>query len=111
MGTDSSPIPDAVVLVAEGKISSAGPRTEVEIPVGAETVDATGKTVIPGLIDLHSHYSPFRPDPDRVKRELAAQLAFGITTARSPWLNQPATMAVFDEVKGRLMGHVCSPAV
>lgn len=46
---------DAVhdVLVADGKIERVGPK--LSAPAGAETVDATGKIVCPGFIDLHVH--------------------------------------------------------
>lgn len=98
-GADSPPIIDALVLVADGKIIAAGRRAEVEIPTGANTIDATGKTVIPGLIDLHSHYAIFAPNPATAKRQLAAQLAFGVTTIRSIGLDAAETLAAMAEVK------------
>lgn len=54
-----------MVLVAAGGIAAVGPRTEVKIPVGAATIDAAGKTLIPGLIDLHStiHHCRLIPTP------------------------------------------------
>jgi imidazolonepropionase-like amidohydrolase len=54
-GHGGDPIKDAVVLV-EGKIITAvGPAATVKIPEGAEITDASGKTVMPGLIDAHVH--------------------------------------------------------
>jgi len=45
--------PRGVVLVNGDKIEAVGP--EVDIPPGAEVIDATGKNVLPGFIDAHCH--------------------------------------------------------
>jgi imidazolonepropionase-like amidohydrolase len=50
-------IEDGVILVDSGKIVAIG--KDVAIPEGAEVIDASGKTVTPGLIDAHSHISLF----------------------------------------------------
>ena len=47
------PFEDGVVLVAGGRIEAAG--RDVRVPEGAERVDATGKVVLPGLVDAHVH--------------------------------------------------------
>ncbi len=51
----SAPIDDGVILIEGDRISAVGPRSEVEVPAGADVVDLSGKTIIPGLVDLHSH--------------------------------------------------------
>ncbi len=43
------------VLVAQGRIQAAGPAASITAPADAERIDLPGKTLIPGLIDLHSH--------------------------------------------------------
>ncbi len=43
-----------VLVIAEGKIVAVG-GPETPIPAGAQIIDATGKTIIPGLVDTHSH--------------------------------------------------------
>ena len=48
-----APINNGSVLIQAGKIVSVG--TNVSAPAGARIIDATGKTVIPGMIDNHSH--------------------------------------------------------
>lgn len=50
-------IEDGVILIENGKIAAIG--KDVAIPEGAEVIDAAGKTVMPGLIDAHSHISLF----------------------------------------------------
>ena len=47
--------PDWVVLVRGDRIVQAGPAAEVKAPEGAVTVDLPGMTLLPGLIDAHSH--------------------------------------------------------
>ena len=54
-GPDLQPLEGATVLVTDGVITAVGPDAEVELPAGAEVVDVSGHTVLPGLIDLHVH--------------------------------------------------------
>ncbi|MFQ6130430.1 MAG: amidohydrolase family protein [Armatimonadota bacterium] len=44
-----------IVLIRDGKIEAVGPADQVSIPAGYEAVDAWGKWVMPGMIDIHSH--------------------------------------------------------
>ncbi len=43
------------VVIEDGRITAAGPRDQVHVPDGAQTIDAEGLTLLPGLIDLHVH--------------------------------------------------------
>ena len=56
-GTGSSSIRNSAIVIDGGRIRDIGPRNEVRVPGGAQTVDARGKWVIPGLIDAHVHFS------------------------------------------------------
>jgi imidazolonepropionase-like amidohydrolase len=47
------------LVVHKGKIVAVGPEKEVQIPAGAEVRDLSGKTIIPGLVDTHSHIGIF----------------------------------------------------
>ena len=55
VGDGSAPIEDAVVVVQQGRFGQVGRRGAVELPAGAVRVDLKGKTVIPALVDGHSH--------------------------------------------------------
>jgi len=48
-------IPRGTVLVRDGRIEAVGPGDRIVVPAGAMVVDLRGKTIIPGLVDTHSH--------------------------------------------------------
>ncbi len=50
-----APIPKGVLIVHKGKIVAVGAVGAVQIPKDAEKVDCTGKVLMPGLVDSHSH--------------------------------------------------------
>jgi imidazolonepropionase-like amidohydrolase len=50
---EGTPFRDAVILVEDGAIRALGP--DVRVPDGVDRVDATGKVVLPGLVDAHTH--------------------------------------------------------
>lgn len=51
----SAPIDDGALVVRDGRIVSVGARASLAIPAGAVVVDVAGKTLMPGLVDTHSH--------------------------------------------------------
>ena len=55
VGDGSPPIENAVILVENDKITRVGRQGAVEVPPGAARVDLTATTVIPALVDAHSH--------------------------------------------------------
>lgn len=72
--TGKPAIPDAVVVIANHRIVAAGPRTQVAIPDGAVRIDTSGKTIMPGLWDMHAHFEQVEWGP--------IYLAAGVTTVR-----------------------------
>lgn len=55
-GTGAAPVPDAAILIDdEGRIVAVGARHTVTEPPGAEVIDVSGLTMLPGLIDGHDH--------------------------------------------------------
>ena len=54
-GSDRDPIQNAIVVVEGDRIVQVGPESEVQVPAGAQQLDYSGQTVLPGLIDCHVH--------------------------------------------------------
>jgi imidazolonepropionase-like amidohydrolase len=73
-GTGKPPIANSAVVIEGDRIVAVGPRSQIKIPAVATVVDASGKYLLPGLWDMHSHFYQVELGP--------AYLAAGITTAR-----------------------------
>ena len=82
---DGGIIDNATILIRGERIVAVGPRSAVTIPDGAVTVDVTGKTIIPGLVDAHAHGSQGEDElvPEQNWNAMA-NLAFGTTTIHDP---------------------------
>lgn len=65
--------PGRTVVVEGGRIAAVGPDAEVKIPDDAERIDAEGKTLLPGLWDMHVHLTP---------QDGLLHLAAGVTSVR-----------------------------
>src|SRR5438045_8532712 len=57
-GVEAAPHSGWAVLVTGNKIIAAGPRAQISAPAGATTIALPGTTLLPGLIDAHSHVLP-----------------------------------------------------
>lgn len=82
-GTGAPPEPGTTILIRHGRIAAMGAAGEVPVPEGAEVIDASGKYVIPGLADMHVHFSSGGMDPRTVAttdRLLRQFLYYGVTT-------------------------------
>jgi imidazolonepropionase-like amidohydrolase len=96
-GTGREPVPDSVVVIDKGRIAAAGPRAKVKIPTLATQVDARGKTILPGLWDMHAHFEQVEWGP--------IYLAAGATTVRDCGNELEFITAVRDAIKeGRGVG-------
>ncbi len=73
-GTGAAPLEDSTVVIRKGRIEAAGPESEVKIPKHAQVIDARGKTILPGLWDMHAHFEQVEWGP--------IYLAAGVTTVR-----------------------------
>src|SRR6266513_1545635 len=95
-GTSASPRERITILIRGERIVAVGPDGRVPIPPEATVLDATGRWVIPGLVEVHTH-STARP-------RLAQALALGVTSALviapsdsflalGPWSAEPSSAA------------------
>jgi len=101
-GTGAPPLPDAVVLIENGRIRRVARRSEVVIPEGVVRKDLNGLTLLPGLIDSHVHINfalprgPADPQADEILNQvLSGFLRHGVTSIRDvgagyPWIVQLA---------------------
>lgn len=92
-GTGAPPLDNAIIVVANDRIVDCGRKGEIKIPEGAEIIDVKGKTVIPGLIDAHLHFT-YPPKEEefffineaisafRAAHFLRQMLLVGVTTVR-----------------------------
>jgi len=67
----------STIIVRGERIIAVGPDDSVNVPAGATVIDATGKTVLPGLWEMHNHMQLFSETLGG-----PMQLSYGITTAR-----------------------------
>jgi len=58
-GTGSPPVPNAVIVIQNGRFAAVGRAGEVAIPSGAQVIDVAGKTILPGFLDGHCHWEDF----------------------------------------------------
>ena len=82
-GTGAAPRASTTLLLRGDRIVAIGTTGDLAVPTGAHVIDATGKTVIPGLADMHVHFSfgaPAQRQPDETRQVLARQLYYGVTS-------------------------------
>jgi len=85
------------VLVRDGRIQGVGPAAQLEAPADAERISLPGKTLIPGLIDLHSHvllhpYNETTWDDQVIKEAPAYRVALAVRHAADTLQNGFTTL-------------------
>lgn len=93
------------VVIKDNRIVAVGPTGSVNIPRLAEIIDVTGKTIIPGLVDIHAHsWVAWGVHRSQVS-QFMAQLAYGVTTQRDPQTSSEDIVAYSDLMEtGELIG-------
>ena len=81
-GTGAAPQPDMTVFLADEQIAAIGPSKSVFIPRETKTLEAAGKFLIPGLVDMHAHLTGAGEPTGSREFVLPLLLANGITTVR-----------------------------
>ncbi|WP_341224515.1 amidohydrolase family protein [uncultured Arcticibacterium sp.] len=96
-------IEKGTVLIDGNKILAVG---RVSIPKDAKVIDASGKTIMPGLIDSHAHLGQFGTGLSPQKHwQYYANLAYGVTTAHDPSSSSELAFSQSEMVKtGTMVG-------
>jgi imidazolonepropionase-like amidohydrolase len=118
-GTGAAPREDQTVVIAGGKIVSVETSTAAKLPAGAQVLDLTGYTVLPGLVGMHNHmFFPMGGSPPMYSNMGTSfprlYLALGVTTIRTTGSVAPYTDLEIKRLidAGRMIGpkmHVTAP--
>ena len=112
-GTGRVPRPETDILIQDGRVSRVGPAGSLQAPSGATVVDGTGKTVIPGLINLRGLAglirSPARQGEDFGHAEILSHLglyaSYGVTTVATPAPAEDRLIEIRDAVNSGRLPH------
>ena len=100
VGDGRAPIENASLVVSGARFTQVGRAADVRVPAGATRVSLAGKTVMPAIIDTHTHLSQTR---DGLIDDLRRRAYFGVGAAMS--LGQDTTDASFQVRAQTLPGH------
>ncbi len=92
----SDVISNGTILIQDSRIKKIGRSQDVTIPVGARIIDVSGKTIIPGMFDLHCHVQREHDINFEEEPELRTYFAYGVTTALDP--SSSFDMAAYTEI-------------
>jgi imidazolonepropionase-like amidohydrolase len=100
IGDGRAPLENASFIVSGTRITQVGRAADVKAPAGAARVNLAGKTVMPAIIDTHTHLSQTR---EMLLDDLRRRAYFGVSAALS--LGQDTTNAAFEVRALTLPGH------
>ncbi len=93
------------ILIENNRIAAVGPSNRMRPPADAQVMDVRGKTIIPGLVDIHAHLRGRRDIMTDREWSYAANLAYGVTTTRDPSIDSNQVFASGELVEsGELLG-------
>ena len=97
------------ILIEQNRIKAVGKKGSIKTGKGTKTIDVTGKTIIPGIVDAHWHGSQGSSQltPQQNWYNLAT-LAFGVTTIHDPSNN---TQEIFSAAELARAGQVVAPRI
>ncbi|MCZ6855385.1 MAG: amidohydrolase family protein [Gammaproteobacteria bacterium] len=109
MDAERTVIENGTIVISRNRITEIGPTNETTIPDDASVIELPGKTIIPGLIDIHAHgaYGDGQIIPQQNWNSLA-HLALGVTTLHNP--SSTATQA-FAAAEYARAGKILSPRI
>src|SRR6185312_3592417 len=93
------------IVVTNNRIVAVGPQGKVTIPKGAKEIDVSGKTIMPGYVDVHAHIWPAFNIHRSQPWEYLINLAYGVTTTRDPQTSTTDVLSYSDMVEaGQFIG-------
>lgn len=92
-------IPKGDIVVRDNRIVAVGPQGKVSIPSGAKIIDVSGKTIMPGYVDIHAHIWPAFAVHRSQPFEYLINLAYGVTTTRDPQTSTTDVLSYSDMVE------------
>lgn len=93
------------ILIEDNRIKSVGESGSLEVPPNAETINVSGKTIIPGFVDTHAHMWPTWGIHKNQVWNYSANLAYGVTTTRDPQTATTDVLTYSDMVEaGEMLG-------
>ncbi len=102
-------IEDGVLVVDGDSIKAVGASGSVAIPAGAKVIDAKGKTIVPGYVDVHAHVNHFTSGVvPQQNWAYYTNLAFGVTTTHDP---SATTETVFSQAELVEAGEMVGPRI
>ncbi len=97
-------IENGTIIINQNKIQKIGEAGKTKIPSGAKVYDLEGKTIMPGIVDVHAHLGAFRFGLSPQKHwQYYANLAYGITTTHDPSSNSEMTFSQSEMVQAGIM--------
>ena len=98
-------IPKGDIVVTNNRITAIGATGSVTVPANARRIDVTGKTIIPGYVDVHAHMWPAWGVHKTVAYRCLDNLAYGVTTTRDPQTSTTDVLTYGDLVEtGEMIG-------
>jgi Tol biopolymer transport system component/imidazolonepropionase-like amidohydrolase len=99
-------IENGTIVIYKNKIEKIGKSSSVRVPSDAKVYDMKGKTIMPGIVDVHAHVGAFRNGLSTQKHwQFYANLAFGVTTSHDPSVNTAAAFTLEElQRKGLTVG-------
>jgi Tol biopolymer transport system component len=91
------------VVVTGNRIAAVGAQGSVDVPARAQVIDVAGKTIMPGLVDVHAHIRTAFDVHRTQVWEYLANLAYGVTTTRDPQTASTDVVTYRDLVEAGMM--------